>query len=142
MVKAHYSLFTRVIPTHEIAITKSTNTVTKLAQTAHTQSEEAKAKNDVISAFKYFKDYHTEEGLELLSPQGVDMGPMGGSITESDRSWPPCVDMGQSHTLSELHFSACKFVLLIYALGPSCGYGKTNEAIDRAVFLAFPKHCY
>lgn len=86
MVKAHYSLFTRVIPTHEIAITKSTNTVTKLAQTAHTQSEEAKAKNDVISAFKYFKDYHTEEGLELLSPQGVDMGPMGGSITESDQA--------------------------------------------------------
>lgn len=33
------------------------------------------AKNDIKFAPRYLKDYHMEEGFELLSPQGMEMGP-------------------------------------------------------------------
>ena len=47
--------FTRICPTREIDITESSNTIAKLAQTGH---EEEKAKNAIIPAFKYLKDYY------------------------------------------------------------------------------------
>lgn len=45
-----------------------------------------------------------------------------------------------SGNLSELYFSPCKLVVLIYALGSFIRNSvKTNKAIDRATLLAFPK---
>lgn len=86
MVKAHYLLSHSGLPYMWMDITKSTNTIAKLEQTGQAQSEEEKAKHNILSTFIHLKDYDMEEGLGLLASQDVEMGSMGGSIGKSNQA--------------------------------------------------------